>query len=73
MVAPTTYSTWTPVFTLIKGAVIDRGGALAHAAIVGREYGIPVVVNVINGSSTIKTGQRIKVDGNLGAVYILDK
>lgn len=72
LVAPTTYTTWTPVFALIKGAVIDRGGALAHAAIVGREYGIPVVINVIEGSSKIKTGQRLKVDGNAGTVHILD-
>lgn len=73
LVAPTTYTTWTPVFALIKGAVIDRGGALAHAAIVGREYGIPVVINVVDGSSRIKTGQLLKVDGNLGTVHILDK
>ena len=52
LVAPTTYTTWTPAFALIKGAVVDRGGALAHAAIVGREYGIPVV-EAFNGQSTV--------------------
>lgn len=73
LVATFTYTSWTPAFALIKGAVIDKGGSLSHAAVVGREYGIPVVVNVGDGTQKIKTGQRIRVDGNTGAVYILDK
>ena len=58
---------------MIKGVVVDRGASLSHAAIVGREYGIPVVMNVFEGTNKIKSGQRIKVDANLGTVYILDK
>ncbi|MDA8335058.1 MAG: PEP-utilizing enzyme [Peptococcaceae bacterium] len=72
MVAPSTYPSWTPVFSLLKGVVVDRGASLSHAAIVGREYGIPVVMNVFDGSKKIKTGQRIRVDGDLGLVFILD-
>ncbi|EFK09333.1 PEP-utilizing enzyme, mobile domain protein [delta proteobacterium NaphS2] len=72
LVAPSTSGPWTAVFSLLKGVVIDRGGTLSHAAIVGREYGIPVVANVMEGTTKIKSGQRIKVDGNVGAVYILD-
>lgn len=73
LVAPFTTTTWTPAFALITGAVTDVGGPLSHTAIVGREHGIPVVVNVGEGTRKIKTGQRIRVDGNEGAVYILDK
>ena len=58
---------------MIKGVVVDRGASLSHAAIVGREYGIPVVMNVFVGSKEIKTGMRIRVDGDLGVVYFLDK
>jgi phosphoenolpyruvate synthase/pyruvate phosphate dikinase len=32
---------WTPVFSLIGGAVLEIGGALSHGAIVAREYGLP--------------------------------
>jgi len=71
LVAPTTATTWTPVFALIKGVVIDRGGPLAHAAVVGREYGIPVILNVFEGTNKIKSGQQIKVDATQGLVYIL--
>jgi phosphohistidine swiveling domain-containing protein len=73
LVAMSTSPAWTPVFSMINGVVVDRGASLSHAAIVGREYGIPVVMNVFTGTQVIKSGQRIRVDGNLGAVYILDK
>lgn len=53
--------------------VVDRGASLSHAAIVGREYGIPVLMNVFVGTQTIRTGMHIRVDANLGALYILDK
>ncbi|GAB4261315.1 MAG: hypothetical protein Kow0092_10780 [Deferrisomatales bacterium] len=73
LVAATTSPSWTPVFSFIGGVVVDRGASLSHAAIVGREYGIPVLMNVFTGTQTIRTGQRIRVDANMGALYILDK
>ncbi|MFH0825979.1 MAG: PEP-utilizing enzyme [Pseudomonadota bacterium] len=73
LVAASTSPSWTPVFSLIKGVVVDRGASLSHAAIVGREYGIPVVMNVFEGTTKIKSGQQVKIDANLGAVYIMDK
>jgi phosphohistidine swiveling domain-containing protein len=72
LVAASTSPSWTPVFSMIKGVIVDRGASLSHAAIVGREYGIPVVMNVFEGTTKIKSGQRIKVDANLGAVFISD-
>jgi len=72
LVAPTTYPSWTAVFALLKGVVVDRGASLSHAAIVGREYGIPVVMNVFEGTKVVKDGMRIRIDGNMGTVTILD-
>lgn len=72
LVTMTTYSSWTPLFSIIRGAVIDRGGSMCHAAIVGREVGIPVVLNVFEGTTKIKSGQRIRINGDLGTVHILD-
>ncbi len=73
LVAASTSPSWTPIFSMIQGVIVDRGASLSHAAIVGREYGIPVVMNVFEGTAKIKSGQRVKVDANLGVVYILDK
>ncbi len=73
LVCPGTNPAWTPVFGLVNAVVSDRGGTLSHTAIVGREYGLPTLVNTFTGTSVIKTGQRIRVDATEGALYILDK
>jgi phosphohistidine swiveling domain-containing protein len=73
LVCPTTSISWTTTFSLVKGVVVDRGGILSHAAVVSRQYGLPCVINSFVGTSQIKTGQRLRVDGTEGVVYILDK
>ena len=73
LVCSTTNTSWSPVFGIVKGIITDAGGTLSHAAIVGREYGIPTIVNTMGGTQKIKTGQRIRMDAANGAVYILDK
>jgi pyruvate,water dikinase len=39
---------------------------------VSREYGLPAVVGTGNATTAIRTGQRIRVDGDTGVVTILD-
>jgi pyruvate,water dikinase len=73
LVCPGTNPAWTPVFGLVKAVVADRGGTLCHAAIVGREYGLPTIVNSFEGTAKIKTGMRIRVDATEGTIYFLDK
>jgi phosphohistidine swiveling domain-containing protein len=72
LVAPAVRASWSAVFPLVSGIVTDRGGTLSNWASVGREYGIPVVTNVIEGTSKLKNGQRIRVDGSNGSIYVLD-
>ncbi len=71
LVAPTTSTSWTPVFGTIAGAVLDVGGVMCHAAIVAREYGLPAVVGTGVGTKRIRTGDRIRVDADAGVVTIL--
>ena len=71
LVAPLTAPSWAPIFGKIKATVTDVGGMMAHAAIVCREYGLPAVTGTAFGTKTIKTGQRIRVDGNQGTVTVL--
>lgn len=63
---------WTPVFSIIGGAVLEIGGALSHGAIVAREFGLPAVVNVPQATQRIRNGQMIQVDGGSGEVLLLD-
>ena len=71
LVAPVTSPSWTPVFGKIAAAVSDIGGIMSHAAIVSREYGLPAVVGTGNATGRIKTGDRVRVDGNAGTVTIV--
>jgi pyruvate,water dikinase len=64
---------WTPAFSIIKGVVTNAGGGLSHAVLVAREYGIPACIGTREATKKIKSGDRIKVDGDAGAVYILEK
>ena len=72
LVAPLTAPSWAPIFGKIGATVTDIGGMMSHAAIVCREYGLPAVTGTAFGTSQIKTGQRIRVDGSTGTVTILD-
>jgi pyruvate,water dikinase len=71
LIAPITDPSWSSIMFLSKALVVDLGGALSHAAIVARELGIPCVVNTENGTSVIRTGDHVRVDGEKGTVELL--
>ena len=70
MVVEMTLPPWVPLFSLAGAVVSDVGGILSHSAIVARECGVPAVVGTNVGTTVIKTGQTITVDGNKGVVYL---
>ena len=72
LVAPVTAPSWGPIFGKIKAAVTDIGGMMSHAAIVCREYALPAVTGTGSASTTIQTGQYLRVNGTAGTVEILD-
>ena len=61
---------WGPIFPLISGLVIERGGMLSHGAIIAREFGIPSVVGVKDATRRIQHGGSITVDGDRGLVLV---
>jgi pyruvate,water dikinase len=71
LVAPLTAPSWAPIFSKIGATVTDVGGMMSHAAIVCREYGLPAVTGTAFGTTQIKTGQRIRVDGSNGTVTLI--
>ncbi len=73
LVAPGTSASWAVVFSIVSGLVTDGGGALSHPVIMAREFGLPCVSGCVEGTRKIKTGDRIRVDGDQGVVYILSK
>ncbi len=71
LVCRMTMPAWTPLFGVVAAVVSDAGGPLSHCAIVAREYGIPCVAGTQVGTSVIRDGMRIRVDGGTGRVQIL--
>lgn len=63
---------WTPLFARAGGLVMEVGGVLSHGAVVAREMGLPAVASCTGATRNLRTGQRIRVDGNLGTVLLLD-
>jgi phosphohistidine swiveling domain-containing protein len=63
---------WTPLFLVAGGLVMEVGGMMTHGAVVAREYGLPAVVGVNAATQRLHTGQRVRIDGSTGRVVILD-
>jgi len=72
LVCAATSPSWSPVFAKVAATVSDVGGVMSHTAIVCREYGLPAVVGTGTAVATVRTGQRIRVDGDTGVVTLLE-
>lgn len=70
LVAQATSPIWTPLLGIAAAAVTEVGGPFAHAAIVAREYGIPLVDGATDATRVITDGATIVVDGTAGIVEL---
>lgn len=66
LVAPATDPSWTPLFTLASGVIVEVGGMLSHASTIAREYGLPALANVKDATKVLKTGDRVRLDASAG-------
>jgi rifampicin phosphotransferase len=71
LVAPATDPSWTPLFTLASGVIVEVGGMLSHASTIAREYGLPALANVKNATRVLQTGARVRLDASGGLVVPL--
>lgn len=69
LVAAMTSPDWVAALRRASALVTDEGGVTCHAAIVGRELGIPVVVGAGDATRRLTTGTRVTVDGSRGTVH----
>jgi pyruvate,water dikinase len=72
LVSRTTDVGLSPLFLVAAGVITELGGPLSHAAIVAREYGVPAVVDVEGATRSIRTGERLRIDGDRGVVEKLE-
>jgi pyruvate,water dikinase len=73
LVCQMTNPAWVVLFTKIAGLVTDTGGTTSHPAVLSREFGIPAVIGTSIATQRIATGDRIRVDGTVGRVEILER
>ncbi len=72
LVCQMTNPAWQVLYGKIVAVVTDAGGTVSHPAVLAREYGIPAVVGTSGGTARIKSGDQLRVDGNVGLVEILE-
>jgi pyruvate,water dikinase len=72
LVTRTSNPSWTPLFLVAGGVVTELGLFNSHASIVSRELGVPCVVSVVGATNRIPDGALIDLDGDTGAVEIVD-
>ena len=71
LVAPATDPSWTPLFTLASGVIVEIGGVLSHASTIAREYGLPALANVKHATRRLRTGDRVRLDATRGLIQRL--
>ncbi len=71
LVTTATDPSWTPLFTLASGVIVEVGGVLSHASTVAREYGLPALANLKGATKLLRDGDRVRLDATNGIVTIL--
>ncbi len=59
------------LFSSISGLLIENANLLSHTVIIAREMGLPCIINIQGLTDKIKTGMKIRLNGNLGLIKIL--
>ena len=72
VVVPYTDAGWAPLLLGATAIISEVGGQLSHGAIVAREYKIPAVMNIAEATNRLRDGQKVRVDGYLGTVELLE-
>jgi pyruvate,water dikinase len=71
LVAPATEPGWMFLMFRARGLIVERGSVLSHAAIIGRELGLPTIVAAEGATSWLATGDEIEMDGGSGEIRLL--
>lgn len=69
LVTASTDRDFVPAMEKAAAVVTETGGLTSHAAIVGLNIGVPVIVGVDGATSILKTGEIVTVDGMRGLIY----
>lgn len=72
LVCTATDPSWTPLFLIASGLIMEVGGLMQHGSVVAREHNIPAIVGVNDVTNKLKDGQFVSMNGSTGVIKILD-
>ena len=64
---------WVFMITGAAGIISEKGSLLSHTAIISRELGKPSVVGVRELFDTLHNGDRVRINGSVGEITILER
>jgi phosphohistidine swiveling domain-containing protein len=59
---------WVFLMMRAKALIVERGNLLSHAAIIGREIGIPTIIGVPGITQKLKSGDKVSMNGKSGVI-----
>jgi rifampicin phosphotransferase len=71
LIAPFTGPSVNSLLPVLGALVVEEGGAVCHAAIASREFGIAAVIGAHGATARIPHGVQVEVDPVLGSVRVL--
>ncbi|MBW2194684.1 MAG: pyruvate, phosphate dikinase [Deltaproteobacteria bacterium] len=69
LVAKTASPEYAKLADSVKGIITDLGSVASHLASVAREYGVPMIVNTSNATTTLSQGATITMVADTTTVY----
>lgn len=69
LVARETDIGYMPILGKVAAIITEKGGITSHAAIVGLDLGIPVIVGVERAMQTLPADEFVTIDGSRGLIY----
>jgi pyruvate kinase len=69
LVAPSTDKEYMPAFEKAAAVITECGGITCHAAVVGLNLGIPVIVGVDNATKLLEDGMEVTLYAEHGVIY----
>lgn len=68
LVVPVIDPGMAPLFGMAAGLIAEMGGTLSHGAIIAREYGLPVLVNVLEATNLLRENEQVTIVSSAGTI-----
>ncbi|WP_141504082.1 pyruvate kinase [Paenibacillus luteus] len=69
LVTISTDKEYMPAFEKAGAVITEQGGITSHAAVVGLNLGIPVILGITNATELLKDGMEVTIYGETGVIY----